>query len=121
MKEPIRESVARLTKAAPWLCVAAVAVIAATFAYNKLYLLAVLFAPPMGLLAFSGILAYWRTGKATYANFVIILLLVVSGSSSRAGMLWGFPQTLAVTLLFTFLPMLFFRRTIIGWLARTAV
>ena len=118
VQESPLESATKISKASPWLCLAALAVIAATFLYNKLYIVAVFLAPLMGLLAFAGLVAYWRTGKKWIISSVAVTFIIVSIQASDAGLLWGVPQSFAFTLLFMALPVLLFRKQILRWLAR---
>ena len=118
MQESPLDSATKISKASPWLCLAALAVIAATFLYNKLYIVAVFLAPLMGLLAFAGLIAYWRTGKKWIISSVAVTFIIVSIQASDAGLLWGVPQSFAFTLLFMALPVLLFRKQILRWLAR---
>ena len=118
MQVDLRNSMIRTLKLAPWLCLVSLAIIAATFAYNKFYIVALFGAPIVGLLSFAMFLAYWRTGKEALVQFVTVLFILVSINSARAGMLWGVPQSLAVVTLFMALPMLLFSKPITRWASR---
>ena len=118
VQENPTESATKISKASPWLCLVALAVIAATFLYNKLYIVAVFLAPLMGLLAFAGLIAYWRTGKMWIISSVPVIFIIVAISASDAGLFWAVPQSFAFALLFMALPVLLFRKQILRWLAR---
>ena len=108
----------RTLKIAPWLCLGSVIAIAATFAHNKFYIVALFGAPIVGLLSFAMFLAYWRTGKDVFVHFVTGLFILASINSASAGLLWGVPQSLAFVTLFMALPMLLFNKPISRWVSR---
>ena len=108
----------RTLKIAPWLSLGSAAIIAATFAKNKFYIVALFGAPIVGLLSFVMFLAYWRTGKEAFVQFVTVLFILVSINSASAGLLWGVPQSLAIVTLFMALPMLLFHKLICSWASR---
>ena len=119
MQEDLRNSMARTLKLAPWLCVGSLAVIAATFASNKLYIVAAFGGPILGLLSFVLFLAYWRTGKEILVHFVTGIFILASINSASAGLLWGVPQSLAFVTLFMALPMLLLGQPITRWACRS--
>jgi hypothetical protein len=106
-------------RAAPWLCLGSIVVVTATlFVYCKLYVVAVFLASPFGLLSFASLFAYWRTGKEWLANLVSVFFIIISLNTSRAGLLWGLPQSLAFATFFMALPLVLFRKPMLRWLDR---
>ena len=110
-------SAAKFAKSAPWVCLISLAVIAATFIYNKLYIVAVLLSPIVGLISFILFIAYWRTGKEWLINSIPIIFAITAVNAHQTSWLWGIPQSLAFVALFMALPMLLFRKQILRWLA----
>jgi hypothetical protein len=115
MNSPASHSPIRALQAAPWISVACFILIAATYAYCKLYIVALFVAPLAGLAALAFQVAYWRSGKAWLSNmpFVMLLLTVLDG-----GPLWAVLQSLSVALLFLCFPLWLFRQPISRYVTR---
>ena len=69
--------------------------------------MAVLHAPIFGLAALAFLLAYWRTGKA-WLEATPFVAILVGAMTAGGSLLWGYPQYLAVALLFMYVPLWLF-------------
>ncbi|MDM4772964.1 DUF4034 domain-containing protein [Solimonas sp. SE-A11] len=84
-----RAAAERIIRASPWVSLAALVVVIATIFANKLFPLALIASPPLGLGLYAAGIWSWKTGKAWLPLVATAPFPILGGQSAMAGGFFG--------------------------------